>query len=110
MKNPITQFIKIEIFSSSPLLGILFLIENILGIIIMFKFGFHPLFVFPVVVVLILMWGMFISDFKDKVCPHCYGELEVTDEKTNILITQKKIVKKCKECGKEFSSTAHYLD
>jgi hypothetical protein len=109
MKSPVTQFIKIQLFSS-PLEGILFLIEHILGITLMFKCGFHPIIVCSVAFVLILIWGMFISNFKDKVCPHCYGELEVTDENLNILITQKKFEKKCKECGKEFSSTAHYLD
>lgn len=109
MKSPVTQFFKVEFFSS-PLTGILFLIGNILGITLIFMSGFHPILVFPVVVVLILMWGMFISDFKDKVCPCCYGELEITDENLNILITQKKIVKKCKDCGKEFNETAHYLD
>lgn len=109
MKNPITQFIKIQLFSS-PLEGILFLIGNILGITVMFKCGFHPIIVCPVAFSLILIWGMFISAFKDKVCPHCYGKLVITEENLNILITQKKIVRKCEDCGKEFTSTAHYLD
>lgn len=109
MKSPVIQFIKIEIFSS-PLIGILFLIGNILGIILIVKSGFFPLIVCPVVVSLIFLFGILISDFKDKVCPHCYGELEITDENLNILIMQKKIVKKCKECGKEFNKTSHYLD
>lgn len=109
MKSPVTQFIKIQFFSS-PLTGILFLIGNILGIILMFKSGFHPIIVGPATLSLILIWGMAISDFKDKVCPHCYGKLKVTDENLNILITQKKIVRKCEDCGTEFEETAHYLD
>lgn len=109
MKSPVTQFIKIQFFSS-PLTGILFLIGNILGIIILFKCEFHPIIACAVVVSLTLMWEMLISDFKDKVCPHCYGKLKVTDENLNILITQKKIVRKCEDCGTEFEETAHYLD
>lgn len=109
MKNPVTQFIKIQLFSS-PDLGFIFLNGNILGIILMFKCGFNPIIVCPVAFALILIWGMTISDFKDKVCPHCYGKLKVTHEKDYILITQKKIVRKCEECGTEFEETAHYLD
>ena len=105
MKNTVTQFFKVELFSS-PLSVILFLSANILGIILIFMSGFHPLFIWLVLGPIILMWCASISDFKNKVCPHCYGELEVTDENLNIPITQKKITKKCKDCGKEFSSTA----
>lgn len=119
MKNLLTQFIKIEFFSS-PLTGILFIIANILGIIIMFMSGFHPTIVWLVIGPLILIWGAIICDFLDKVCPlsdsksggcpHCHGEIEVIDETINLLTIQKKIVKKCKKCGKEFEETAHYLD
>ena len=109
MKSPVTQFIKVELFSS-PLIGILFLIGNILGITLMFMSGFHPIIIWLVICPLILVLGALISDFKDKVCPHCYGKLVITEENLNILITQKKIVRKCEDCGNEFISTAHYLD
>jgi hypothetical protein len=108
-KRFITQFFKVEIFQDKTS-RILFPIAFILGIslIILSKFSFF--IIWPVC--LFSGWTILlaIEDFKDKVCPHCYGELEVIEESINLLSIQKKTIKNCKECGKEFSSTAHYLD
>lgn len=109
MKSPVIQFFKVEIFKNK-MVGIIFSMEFILGIflIILSKFNFLVIWPFCLLFGWIILSA--IENFKEKVCPHCYGELTVTDENLNILITQKKIVKKCENCGKEYTYTAHYLD